>query len=215
MANAYYVLYSRDPHLAAIGFVWNPLPSVSVMPFLLLKGVWFPLASHDMAGARTSAICMTGAVHQLRSTFREWGLARITRLTIVALFALNPMILYYSGNGMSEALYLFTLLAVTRYLSRWLVTDELSSLVYAAAALGLAYLAGTRQSDPPSSPVFLSLELASTKAARLKRSDHGSPHGRHDLSPSLRYLLPRVGHNQLGYYGCSLRPVLLYLRDRL
>src|ERR1041385_9278526 len=28
VANAYYVLYSRDPHLAAIGFVWMPLPSL-------------------------------------------------------------------------------------------------------------------------------------------------------------------------------------------
>ena len=27
-ANAYYVLYSRDPHLAAIGFVWPPLSSI-------------------------------------------------------------------------------------------------------------------------------------------------------------------------------------------
>ncbi|HEX7225338.1 MAG TPA: hypothetical protein VF367_07150, partial [Candidatus Limnocylindria bacterium] len=24
VGNAYYVLFSRDPHLAAMGFVWNP-----------------------------------------------------------------------------------------------------------------------------------------------------------------------------------------------
>src|SRR5690349_15003216 len=28
VANAYYTVASRDPHLAAIGFVWNPLPSL-------------------------------------------------------------------------------------------------------------------------------------------------------------------------------------------
>ena len=32
VANAYYVLFSRDPHLPAMGFVWNPLPSFSVLP---------------------------------------------------------------------------------------------------------------------------------------------------------------------------------------
>ena len=32
ITNAYYVLYSRDPHLAAIGFIWNPLPSLMAIP---------------------------------------------------------------------------------------------------------------------------------------------------------------------------------------
>jgi hypothetical protein len=148
MANAFYVLYSRDPHLGAIGFVWNPLPSISVMPLLLLKDLWFPLVSHNMAGAITSAFCMTAAVHQLRCTLRDWGVQRVPRLLIVALFALNPMIVYYAGNGMSEALYTFTLLAVTRYLSRWMIYDDLTSLVYAATALGFAYLARNEAVSP-------------------------------------------------------------------
>ena len=33
VADAWYVFFTRDPHLAAIGFVWNPLPSILVMPF--------------------------------------------------------------------------------------------------------------------------------------------------------------------------------------
>src|SRR5690349_4617983 len=33
-ANAFYVLFSRDPHLAAVGFVWNPLPSLIQLPLL-------------------------------------------------------------------------------------------------------------------------------------------------------------------------------------
>ena len=35
MANGFYVLYSRHFHLAAIGFVWNPLTSVADMGPLL------------------------------------------------------------------------------------------------------------------------------------------------------------------------------------
>ena len=35
VANAFYVLYSQDPHLGAIGFVWTPLPSLVELLFLL------------------------------------------------------------------------------------------------------------------------------------------------------------------------------------
>lgn len=140
MANGFYVLYSRDPHLAAIGFVWEPLQSIADMLFLLPNHLWPALSHRDMAGAFVSVIGMVGAVHQLRSALREWGVQRAPRLVLTALFALDPMILYYSGNGMSEGLYLFTLVAATRYLLRWIRTKSLSSLAYAGVWLGLCYL---------------------------------------------------------------------------
>ena len=37
VGNAEYVLFSRDPHLAAIGFVWSPLPSLLMLPLLPFK----------------------------------------------------------------------------------------------------------------------------------------------------------------------------------
>jgi hypothetical protein len=54
---------------------------------------------------------------------------------------LNPMIVYYGANGMSEGLFLFTLVVAARYLARWLKGDGTGSLVIAASALGVAYLA--------------------------------------------------------------------------
>ena len=42
MANGFYMLHSRDPHLAAVGFVWNPLSSVADLPLLLFNS-WFPV----------------------------------------------------------------------------------------------------------------------------------------------------------------------------
>jgi len=140
MANGFYVLYSRDPHLAAIGFVWNPLQSVLDMVPLLFYHAWTPLATHQFAGTLVSVACMAGAVYQIRCALFEWGLGRSTRLILTALFALNPMILYYSGTGMSEALYLFTLVATTRYLARWLRHGDIRSLVYSAISLALCYL---------------------------------------------------------------------------
>ncbi len=140
MANGFYVLYSRDPHLAAIGFVWNPLQSIADIVPLLFYHLWPALATRDLAGTAVSSLCMAGATYQLLCAFREWGVPRVARLVLVVLFALNPMILFYGANGMSEALYLFTLIAVCRYLARWLRDDDAKSLGYAGVALGLCYL---------------------------------------------------------------------------
>jgi hypothetical protein len=51
------------------------------------------------------------------------------------------MSLYFGANGMSEGLYLFTLVAATRYLLEWAAGRRLRPLVYAGAMLGLSYLA--------------------------------------------------------------------------
>jgi hypothetical protein len=141
MANAFYVLYSRDPHIAAIGFVWNPLQSIADLFPLLFKDLWSPLATRDMAGCIVSALSMMGAVHQSRAAFHEWGVSRLPRIVLTVLFAINPMILLFSANGMSEALFLFTLVATARYLARWIRHGDTRSLVYSAVALGLCYLA--------------------------------------------------------------------------
>src|SRR5512138_1944283 len=46
VANGYYVLFSRDPHLAAVGIVWNPLPSLVLLPLLPL-GALVPALVRD------------------------------------------------------------------------------------------------------------------------------------------------------------------------
>ncbi len=140
MANGFYVLYSDDPHLAAVGFVWEPLQSIGDMVALLGNHLWPALSRNDMAGSLVSALAMAGAVFQMYAALREWGVSRAPRIVLTAFFALNPMILYYGGNGMSEALYLFTLISSTRYLLRWMRNRDLRSLAYSAVALGFCYL---------------------------------------------------------------------------
>ena len=73
MANGFYVLYSRDPHLAAIGFVWNPGTSIADLVPLLFYHLWTPLASHMFAGSLVSALAMAGTVYQVLRTLAEWG----------------------------------------------------------------------------------------------------------------------------------------------
>ena len=140
MANGFYILYSRDEHLAAIGFVWEPLQSMADMVFLLGNHLWPALSHNDMAGSLVSALSMAGAAYQILSALREWGVTRVPRLVLTVFFALNPMIVFYGGNGMSEGLYLFTLTASTRYVLRWMRDGDIRSLAYAGVALGFSYL---------------------------------------------------------------------------
>ncbi len=140
MANGFYILYSRDPHLAAVGFVWTPLQSLTDLVFLLGNHIWPALSHNNMAGSLVSALGMAGAAYQICCALREWGVSRVPRLVLTSFFAFNPMILFYAGNGMSEGLYLFTLITATRYLLRWIHQGDLRSLAYGAVALAFGYL---------------------------------------------------------------------------
>ena len=187
MANGFYVLYSRDPHLAAMGFVWTPLTSIADMVPLLGKDLWPALASHDFAGSLVTVFSMTGAVHQLRSALREWGVRRGARLTVTALFALNPMILFFAANGMSEALYLFALVAGTRYLLRWVRQDDARSLAFAAISLGLGYLARNETTGAAflATLVVFAVSYSRAASARRTRQRLWRRHQRASGSPSL------------------------------
>jgi hypothetical protein len=140
VGNAYYVLFSRDPHLAAIGFVWNPLPSLLVLPLLPLKAIWPALVQLGFAGNIVTAIFMAGAVFQMYRLLLQMGVGRALRLALVALFALHPMVLYSGANGASEAILLFFLLLSVRSIAGWLEHRETGDLVTAGLALGCAYL---------------------------------------------------------------------------
>jgi 4-amino-4-deoxy-L-arabinose transferase-like glycosyltransferase len=140
VADGWYVFFSRDPHLAAVGFVWNPLPSILVMPFFLFKSLWPALTNRAFAGNLASALFMAGCVVELRRILRELGTSQVVAWVLLAVFALNPMILFYGANGMTEAFYLFFLLVALRYLMRWLHAGGMINLVIVGIALGLDYL---------------------------------------------------------------------------
>jgi hypothetical protein len=140
VAQAWYVVGSRDPHLAAIGFVWNPLPSAAAIPLVLFRGIWPALTEKMFAGVIVSALCMAGAVLQLRALLRDISASRWTIVILVACFALNPMVIAYGANGMSEAMYLLFLIGTVRYLIAWTVSGRLRPLVLTGLNLALGYL---------------------------------------------------------------------------
>ena len=140
VGNAYYVLFSRDPHLAAIGFVWNPLPSMLALPLLPLKALWPALAQVGFAGNIVSAIFMAGTVYQAHALLREFGISRPWRLALVALFACQPLLFYLGATGLPQPIFLFFLLHAIRRLGDWVSSRELRPLIAAGAALSGAYL---------------------------------------------------------------------------
>jgi hypothetical protein len=140
VANAGFTVLSRDPHLSAIGFVWNPLPSVIQIPFVMLGRWWPELLTHGVAGVLQSAAFMAGAALLVRKIAIDHGVGTGWRWIAVACFALNPVIILYGSLGMSEAPEVFCLLWCTRYLTLWAASAKVSHLAWAGIALGVGYL---------------------------------------------------------------------------
>src|SRR3981189_1740375 len=55
------VLFSRDPHLAAIGFIFTPLASMMQIPAIALSPIWPDMAARAFSGTIMSALFMAGA----------------------------------------------------------------------------------------------------------------------------------------------------------
>lgn len=140
VANAGYVVHSRDPHLSAVGFVWNPLPSLVEIPLLQFSPWWPQLRTHGLAGVAQSAAFMSAAAVMVGRIARDRALGRGGRMLAVGAFALQPMIVVYGASGMSEASETFCLLWCVRRLLRWTDTHNPGDLACAGLALGVGYL---------------------------------------------------------------------------
>lgn len=141
VANAGYVIQSRHPHLSAIGFVWNPLPSLVEIPVLLLDRWWPELRTHGLAGVVQSALFMAGAALMVRGIALDRSVGSGWRRVAVAAFALQPMIVVYGASGMSEAAETFCMLWCVRYLMRWSDGRNPVNLALAGLALGVGFMA--------------------------------------------------------------------------
>src|SRR5262249_49606851 len=110
------------------------------LPVLLFKPIWPALSTETMGAVIVSALAMAGAGYQMFRFFEELRIGRLVRWLLLVLFVANPMILYFGANGMSEALFTFTLVAAARYLAQWLRDGTAKPLVASAFYLGFAYV---------------------------------------------------------------------------
>jgi Dolichyl-phosphate-mannose-protein mannosyltransferase len=91
---------SRDPHLGAMGFYWPPLPMLIRVPLVLVLA---PLHQGPMTGAVSTAILSALVLPVLAAIARELQLTTGQGALLVGLYALNPVVVYYAANGLSEA----------------------------------------------------------------------------------------------------------------
>ncbi|HEV8454366.1 MAG TPA: hypothetical protein VGQ24_05720, partial [Gemmatimonadales bacterium] len=155
VGNASYALYSRDPHLGAIGFVLPPVPTLAILPILPFKALWPPLVTSAFAATITSAAFMAGGVVLIRRILRDMAVPIWLAWPLVALFALHPMIVYYGANGLTEAPFVFCLLWATSSCLRWLDRGALADLVRLALGLAIGYL--TRYEFVAAAPLAVGL----------------------------------------------------------
>ena len=147
VANAYYVLFSRDPHLGAIGFIWNPLPSVFELPFVALHPIWPGLVSKGIAGIIVSAVFGSIGVVALVRILAGFNVPKVWRISITIIFALNPLVILYAANGMSDLMLVSCILATYSGILDFLYNASLRRL--SAAAFWMAIAFGIRYEAVP------------------------------------------------------------------
>ena len=108
-ANAYYVLFSRDPHLAAIGFIWPPLPSFLQLPLLPLLR---PFRLVIMAGPVISALFGAASLAMLNIVLARLKTPEKVRWLLTAITMLHPNFVFLAASGMAETMILFFILLV-------------------------------------------------------------------------------------------------------
>ncbi|TGD89398.1 hypothetical protein BayCH28_06880 [Mycolicibacterium sp. CH28] len=141
VANAGFAVMSRDPHISAIGYVWNPLPSLIEIPVLQLSRWWPELRTAGLASVVQSSLFMAGAVVMIRRIATDRGMGLMWQRLATLAFALHPVIVSYAASGMSEAAEIFCALWATRNLLRWLKSQDPTQLALVGIALAIGYLA--------------------------------------------------------------------------
>ncbi len=143
VSNADYVLYSREPKLANVGFVWTPLPSLLFLPLLPLKFLWPPLVDQGLLANIVSAVAMAASATVLCGLLADLRVSRRVRIALAVAFGLQPMIIWFGANGMTEALLIVFVLVTGRKLLHWSTSPDADprSLMAAGGFLALGYLA--------------------------------------------------------------------------
>ena len=130
-------IFSRDPHLGAIGFYWMPLPALARIPALL---VLQPFGKAIYAGAVTSAMFAALTVPVLVRIGRTLDAPRWLIASGVACFVLNPVVVFSAACGMSETAFAFGVSVALLGFVRWHRRQTTWNLVRLALGIGLAGL---------------------------------------------------------------------------
>ncbi len=132
--NAYMTWWNAPPKLASIPLDAPPLGAIVFMPLTLIK----PLASSLVALPVATAIAAGLLMALLNSTMRRCEFPTFMRYAFLVLFGLNPMFIFYAGNGDSTVIgMMFAGVALLSLIS-WRLSAETRYLALAGLAMGVA-----------------------------------------------------------------------------
>jgi hypothetical protein len=136
LADAYMAWWNDPPKLAAIGLSSAPVGTLSFLAPALIK----PFATSLSAIPIATALAGGGTMAMINATLARTGFSRQLRWIVIALVGLNPMTVFYAGNGSPEMLAVFFGAAALLALISWKISDETRYLIGAGISLGVAVM---------------------------------------------------------------------------
>ena len=131
-ANAFYVFFCKPYRFTSMGLVWNPLPSLLQLPFVLLAKLWRPFVTKGIGAAVVSAFFAAWEGKLILNTFDRMEVGRRVSLPLTLLFCLNPYVFFYGANGMSEIMFIAFAVQIVCSLTLWMRMGGASHLVAAS-----------------------------------------------------------------------------------
>ncbi len=136
LADAYMAWWNDPPKLAAIGLSSAPIGTLSFLGPALVK----PLATSLTALPLITAVAGGGTMAMINTLLARCGFARPMRLLTIALIGINPMFVYYAGNGSPDMLGVFFCTAALLAIVSWKISDEARYLIGAGLAMSVAVM---------------------------------------------------------------------------
>ena len=128
-ANAFYVLYSKPYRLASMGLVWNPLPSVMQLPFVLASKLYRPIVTSGASMSFVSALFAAWGAAGLYKSCHTMELRERDALLITLLYVFNPYMLFYGANGMTELMMGAAGVQIICSLTAWMKNGQPYNLI--------------------------------------------------------------------------------------
>jgi len=103
------VIDSRTPGLLQLGTVWLPLPHLVMVPFLISNWMWRTGIGGSIPSLCAYVLSVTGIFRLMRTILpssRDQSGSGFAPWFAVAVFALNPNLIYLQTTAMTEPLYL-------------------------------------------------------------------------------------------------------------
>ena len=145
-ANAFYVLYSRQPHLAAIGFVWPPLPSILQLPLLPVTKA---LECVTFTGSIVSSLFGAACLVMMNRLLANQKFPAAIRWILIGLLQIHPDTWYLFSAGMAESIFLFFVLttlsavnSIPRSMRSWVIAGLSLAAAFYIRYEALAMIAG-------------------------------------------------------------------------